>query len=65
MAQSRRSAAARFRSAYRRIADVPGTISVMGASRTTVAAYEEGKSPIPQYIALAIGALLYGLQPAP
>ncbi len=42
-----------------------GMANALGSSRTTVAAYEDGRSPVPQYIALAIGALLYGLPPAP
>ncbi len=36
----------------------------LGVSRTTAKAYETGTSRIPRYIALAIGALLYGLPPA-
>ena len=36
----------------------------LGLARETVRAYEEGGSRIPRYIALAIGALLYGLPPA-
>ena len=36
----------------------------IGIARETLKAYEEGSSRIPRYIALAIGALLYGLPPA-
>ena len=37
----------------------------LGMSETTAKAYETGTSRIPRYIALAIGALLYGLPEAP
>ncbi len=37
----------------------------LGMAPRTVKAYETGTSRIPRYIALAIGALLYGLPPAP
>ena len=36
----------------------------IGIARETARAYETGTSRIPIYIALAIGALLYGLPPA-
>ena len=52
--------AARYRLKLRRFEFAKET----GLSRETVRAYETGKAPIPLYIALAIGALLYGLPPA-
>ena len=36
----------------------------LGVAPRTLTAYEEGLSRIPKYIALAIGALLYGMPPA-
>ena len=53
--------AARYRLKLRRFEFALET----GLSRETVRAYEEGTSSIPRYIALAVGALLYGLPPAP
>ena len=38
--------------------------SAIGVCLRTANAYETGRNPIPLYIALAIGALLYGLPPA-
>lgn len=38
---------------------------ILGIAPKTLKAYEEGTSRIPPYIALAIGAVLYGLKPAP
>ena len=36
----------------------------LGVAPRTLKGYEEGTSRIPRYIALAVGALLYGLPPA-
>ena len=35
----------------------------LGCSRTTIAAYETGKSKIPRYIALACAAIIARLRP--
>jgi len=37
----------------------------LGCSRTTIQAYEAGRSPIPRYVALACAALAMGLPPHP
>ena len=35
----------------------------LGLARNTYAAYEEGRTPIPLYVALACAALAFGLPP--
>ena len=54
-----------FNNARRRLHMRKGKFAAkIGVCHKTAKAYEEGTSRIPKYIALAIGALLYGLEPA-
>ena len=43
--------------------DRSGAAKALGCSRTTIAAYENGKVKIPLYFALACAALKAGLKP--
>jgi len=52
--------AARERLGLRRVA----FCAALGLSRNALLHYEQGKTTIPRYIALAITALLHGLPPA-